>query len=533
MPIRACLFLCLLLATPLAAAGASACNAGTVYEDRDADGRRGPGEPGLPGIRVSDGRTVVATDADGAYRLPTRPGGTTFVIKPAGMAFPRGADGLPVFWRHLPLPDAASLRPGRPAAVDAACDFALVRGSNATVNLQVLLFGDPQPKSMQDVDYYARDIVAPLLGRSGAVADLGLSLGDIVNDDLSLYPAMKAATARLGVPWLHVPGNHDLDFDASGDEASLSTFRREFGPDTLAWEEPQAVFVTLDDVVYRPGQKPAYVGGLREDQFAFLQAYLPTVPRDRLLVVAAHIPFFDAAAEGQPPTFRVADRERLFALLREFPHVLLLSAHTHNQRHYFHDATDGWRGASPLHEYNVGAACGAFWSGVKDAAGIPDSGMSDGTPNGYATMRVRSDGEYSLAWHSARDAADTQIVLHAPKVLRRGAYPAWGIYANVFMGHAGTRVEYRVDDGAWKPMVHVLQPDPALLAENARDDEAAVLRGYDRSPEATPSQHLWRSALPTDLAAGQHRVQVRAFGVSPAREFDAAEILYRLDEAQP
>ena len=52
----------------------------------------------------------------------------------------------------------------------------------------------------------------------------------------------------------------------------------------------------LDDVVYQPGQKPAYVGGLRDDQFAFLEAYLPTVPKDRLLVIGVHIPFFDADA---------------------------------------------------------------------------------------------------------------------------------------------------------------------------------------------------------------------------------------------
>ncbi|WP_267118701.1 calcineurin-like phosphoesterase C-terminal domain-containing protein, partial [Xanthomonas sacchari] len=68
-----------------------------------------------------------------------------------------------------------------------------------------------------------------------------------------------------------------------------------------------------------------------------------------------------------------------------------------------------------------------------------------------------------------------------------------------------------VDDGAWKPMQRVEQPDPALLAENARDDAADALRGYDRSPETIPSQHLWRGALPTDLSVGAHRIEVRAF----------------------
>src|SRR3546814_8679054 len=71
----------------------------------------------------------------------------------------------------------------------------------------VLVFGDPQPKSLTDVDYYRRDIVEPLVGKHGA--RLGLSLGDIVHDDLSLYPAINAVTAALKVPWLHVAGNHE------------------------------------------------------------------------------------------------------------------------------------------------------------------------------------------------------------------------------------------------------------------------------------------------------------------------------------
>src|SRR3546814_12176570 len=61
------------------------------------------------------------------------------------------------------------------------------------------------------------------------------------------------------------------------------------------------------------------------------------------------------------------------------------------------------------------------------------------------------------------------------------------------------------------PMRRVSQPDPRLLVENMRDDLAETLRGYDRSPEAKPSPHLWRAALPTYLAAGEHRVEVRAF----------------------
>ncbi len=399
-------------------------------------------------------------------------------------------------------------------------------GRALDTSLEVLVFGDPQPKSVVDADYFLRDIIEPLRGHTQA--GLGLSLGDIVDDAPALYPLVKAATAELGVPWMYLPGNHDIDLDATGDADSLRSFHRAFGADTHARETSLATFIALDDVIAMPGQKPAYIGGFREDQFAFLEAYLPTLRKDRLLVLAMHIPLFEK--EGKD-SFRDEDRVRLFELLQDFPHLLVLSAHSHTQQHVFHDASDGWNGAQPLHEYNVGATCGAYWSGNKDSKGIPDATMADGTPNGYAAMTVQAGGTYTLAWHNARDAADTQIGLHAPKVLRRGAYPAWGVYANVYMGMDDSRVEYRVDGGEWAPMRKVLQPDPALLAENMRDDLADKLRGYDRSPEAQPSAHLWRAALPTTLAIGEHKVEVRTFDHWQGEL--RATTTYRLEDAVP
>ena len=404
------------------------------------------------------------------------------------------------------------------------CLFAQARAGED--GLRVLVFGDPQVKSAREVDYYRRDIVEPLRGRHGA--QLGITLGDVVDDVPALHPVVKAETARLGIPWLYAPGNHDVDPDATDDAGSLRSFNREIGPDTFIRETGLANFVVLDDVIALPGRKPAYIGGFREDQFLLLEARLPKLRKDRLLVLAMHIPLFEEAGKD---SFRDEDRARLFALLQPFPHVLVLSAHSHAQRHVFHDADDGWQGAAPLHEYNVGAACGSYWSGVEDAAGIPDAMMADGTPNGYAVLTVKPGGDYALAWHNARDATDSQIGLHAPKVLRRGAYPAWGVFANVYMGMDDTRVEYRVDDGEWMPMKQVLQPDPALLVENMRDDLAEALRGYDRSPEAEPSPHLWRAALPTKLEAGEHRIEVRAF--DRWRGEVRASTTYRLEEAGP
>lgn len=478
----------------------------------------------VPGVLVSNGRELVRTDSEGRYRIAVTPGQTVFVIKPPGWREVVDAGGEARHWRHHFPTGSPALRHGGIASTGTATsgwDFGLVPEPAATDHLDMLVFGDPQPNSMRQVDYFQRDIIAPLLDRADAAppgsaqsvfagrpAQLGITLGDIVNDDLSLYPAMRAAHARLGLPWLYVAGNHDLDFDAASDADSLLTFRRHFGPDTFAWETAQASLIVLDNVVYLPGQSPEYIGGLREEQLEFLRAYLDTLAPGRRLLIAAHIPFHDEPQRREG--FRRADRERLFALLARFPDTLLLTAHTHTQRHYRHRQADGWRGQAPLHEYNVGTSNGGFWGGLEDAEGIPDAVMMDGTPNGFARVSMPMTGDYALSWEVARQPDHPGLALHAPRVLRRGAYPGVGLFANVFMGEVGSRVEYRIDGGDWLPMTHVMRADPRVLAINLADDAAPTLRARDRTPEASVSWHLWRTSLRTDLAPGEHEVEVRA-----------------------
>lgn len=494
--------LSVLLLSAISGNVAASCMEGRVV-DPDGDG--------IAAVRVSDGRQLVTTGDDGRFAFAAAPQAPVFVIKPAGHVAPANGEGLPDFWRQ---PDATD------------CSFVLRPEPVTRDALEVLVFSDPQTSDLREVGYYRDDVVAPLVGRHTAA--LGVTLGDVANDDLSLYPAINAVTTMLGLPWLHVAGNHDLD--PADDARSLHSFQAVYGPDTFAWEEPEAVFVGLDNVIAQPAGSSGYTGGLRPDQFDFLKAYLPTVARDRLLVVLMHVPLFDAPAGRE--TFRPADRQRLYDLLATHPRVLVLSGHRHTLQHVFHDAASGWSGAKPLHEFNVGAVSGAFWSGAPDAAGIPDATMSDGTPNGHATLLVHSGGDYALAWHPARvgDGSDatTAMGLHAPRVLRRGAYPAWGVYANVYMGLPDTRVEFRVGEGDWQPMRRVEAADPRLTIENARDDLADALRGRDRSPEAVPSTHLWRGALLTGLPAGEHRVEVRAFDRWQGEQ--RASTSYRLDE---
>lgn len=498
-----------------------------IFNDANRNGVFDPGERGISGVGVSDGVHIVRSGRDGRYRLSAASGKTLFIIKPAGYALSVRSDGLPDFFANQ-AGNANGLKYGGVVNSDTQCkSFALHPAVQAAdTPLSVLVFGDPQPKSAVDVDYYQRDIIAPL--RADPAATLGISLGDIVHDDLTLLPEIKKADSALGLPRLYAAGNHDIDFDAAADAGSLESFRAQFGPDTFAWEEPQANFIVMDDVIYRPGLKPVYIGGLRESQFHFLARYLAGADKNKLLVISAHVPLFQSP--NAPESFRSADRRRLFKLLAPFRDVLLLTAHTHAQNLVRHGPGSDWHGAGRLFEYNAGAACGGYWAGEKDDEGLPDAMMSDGTPNGFARLYISSR-DYRLQWFNARNRPDAAMALHAPQVLRQGAYPGVGLYANVFMARPDTRVEVQIDAGIWQPMQRVDKADPRVLSMNLRDDAATALTGYDRVPEATVSSHLWRFALPTDLSLGEHRIRVRAIDEWLGEV--SQEAVYRLEARQP
>jgi hypothetical protein len=265
------------------------------------------------------------------------------------------------------------------------------------------------------------------------------------------------------------------------------------------------LFVALNNVRYLGG--PRYIGGLREDQFTFLENLLRVTPRDEPVVLMMHIPWF-FPNPSNAETFRMADRARLFALLQDRPNNFWLSGHTHYQRHVFYGAADGWHGASPLHEYNVAAACGGFWGGPPDASGIPIATMWDGTPHGYAILNV--DGaSVRTEYRAARESVSYQIGLHAPEAVKaKLGYVSY--FANVFNGHDGWTVESRLDGRTFNTMRRVLEWDPTYAQQYLAQDVATAPLTTKRLPDPTVCYHLWRTYLPADLTPGEHTIEVRA-----------------------
>lgn len=480
---------------------------GSVFHDRDADGLRDAGEAGIPGVAVSDGRSVTRTDSAGRWTLPRHDDAIYFVIKPRGWMTPVDALNLPRFYYlHKPM-GSPPLRQGGVAPtgpLPGSIDFPLVPRAESDV-FDVVVLGDPQPYSLEEVDYFSQDVLMELVGVD---ALFGVSLGDLVGDDASLFEPLNRAVSLVGIPWYNVLGNHDLDYDAPDDATSDESFERVYGPATYAFQVASVHFLVLDDVRFlgRPTseERPLiYEGGLDERTLDFVEAYLREVPRDELVVALMHIPLV-----GTPMhEVRLDERRRFFEILASHPRSFSLSAHTHIQQHWFLGAEHGNPG--PVHHHlNHGTAAGSWWRGAPDESGIPHATMRCGAPNGHSILSFEGD-RYRVRFKAARRPIDHQMNLFAPAAVSATAAPGTEVLANVFAGSERSQVEMRVAGGPWIEMERVEREDPTYMATRGRE-RAAGIGQLRPSPEPVRSPHLWRAWLPAGLERGAALIEVRS-----------------------
>ena len=251
----------------------------------------------------------------------------------------------------------------------------------------MIVMGDPQPYTRQEVRYYANDCIAELVDTP---AILGMSLGDIVGDDLALFEQVNAVQGLVGVPWYNVIGNHDMNFRSPNDKYSDETYERVYGPTNYAFQYGQVHFVVLDNVYWRGRVDPNsgnhngnYEGRITDSQLKFVGNFLKHVPTDDLVVVCTHIPLPEIY--GQNIQHRTQGLKSLLKLLSSHPHTLSFSAHTHFNHHAFLDHEHGYKNQAghEHHHHNVATGSGSWYRGPKDEQGFPVTTMADGAPNGY------------------------------------------------------------------------------------------------------------------------------------------------------
>jgi 3',5'-cyclic AMP phosphodiesterase CpdA len=493
---------------------------GIVYADQDNDGRRSAGEPGIPGVMVSNQRDVVLTDAEGRYRLPVDGDAIVFVTKPPGYALPLDANSLPQFY-YIHQPDGSppleypGIEPTGP--LPESVDFGLIP-SEPVRQFRVIAFGDPQPRNDQELSWYRDAVVAELLQVD---SDFVIVLGDIMYDDLSLFPRYDEIMRTLNRPVYNIIGNHDINFDADGNRHARETFKRHYGPTYYSFEYGDVHFIALDNLDYAGRNEQGsgqYRGYLHDTHLEWLGDNLRHVDPSKLIVLLAHIPLYTPLADAG--AINTINREALFALLEDRDRVLFLGGHLHITRHQFLGEDLGRRNPVPIHQLATSAASGSWWSGPKSKSGIPITTQRDGVPNGYHVITFDGNA-YREQYKAAGLSEHYQMRIEAPeRQLARDALADAELRVNVFNGTERSEVRFRIgDDGDWIAMERLDGATSRFFEQLRAMHEEAF--GAWMTP--VPTNHIWRADLP-DLPTGVHAITVRTRDMY-GQEFEQTALL--------
>lgn len=493
---------------------------GTVFEDRNGDGRRGKGARGIAGVMVSNGLDVTKTDSDGRWFLPVRSGDSIFVITPSHWTtVGRG----PTSFSYLHQPEGTPLAAKLSSPVieptgtlPASIDFPLVRQPQSQ-RFEVLLFADTQAADAKELGYVRQVLLSATKGTSAAFA---IHHGDAMADDLTLFPQYLSILNETGMVWHHCPGNHDMNLDTVQSCYAFETWKRFVGPTNYAFQHAGATFILLNNVDYfgcggRAERRRPYRGLFGEKQLRFVANMLRRVPPDQLVAVSMHIPLqsFDSPDSAADTT---ADRGALLKLLASRPHTVSFSGHSHTTEHHYFGCSEGFDRNVPHHHHVLTAASGSWWSGPLDSSGVPVAVSRDGTPKGFHILSVDGN-HYATRYVPFGTVADSDM-----RVIVDNTGPQSVIFVDVFNGDLRTRVTGEIE-GEPASVIELSRngvADPYVVEEFAR-------YRYMCKPwvAAAPSSHVWSGALPQKLKSSGKPLIVRV-------RYEDARTLTRRVEAQ-
>jgi hypothetical protein len=249
--------------------------AGVVYDDANGNGRRDAGEPGLPGVGVSDGRALVESGSDGAYRIADGAGRQVFVVLPGDR---RAVGG----W-YKPR--------------EAQVDFALA-SAPAPAEWRLAHLSDTHVHP-GNVDRTRRALALAAERK----VELAVVSGDLIKDALRvgepvarpLFELYAAEVAKAGFPVRSTPGNHEV----FGIERHLSYVRPDhasfakgmyeetLGPRYSAFSRGRIHFVMLDTVGV---DDLWYYGFLDAEQLDWIRRDVARLAPGSVVVTVGHIP---------------------------------------------------------------------------------------------------------------------------------------------------------------------------------------------------------------------------------------------------
>lgn len=413
---------------------------------------------GLAGVVISDGYTVLATDANGEYELePHADAVALFVSTPAGYEFLQTKS----IARHYYLLSEISDRKN--------ANFSLQPLTKNDDDHSFIIWADPQVKNQSDVNKMMSNSVTDvqrLVRSQPGTLFHGICVGDIVWDAHELFADYDKAVGAMGIPFYQCLGNHDMDYNKGGDETSDDTFQKLYGPTYYSFNRGQVHYVVMDNVRYL-GKDRDYDGYFQQNQLDWLQKNLSFVPKEKLVVLCVHI-----------PVHNTKNKTALYQLLAG-RQTHIISGHTH---YHLNDVQEN------IFEHNLGTVCGAWWTGPI---------CVDGTPNGYGVFRAQGA---ELSWYYKATGKDKDYQMSATSSNLNDTQKQ--VIVNIWNYDPAWKNEYWVD-GAGKGSLEQFEGfDPTAYA-NLLGPEKPKPRGF---AEPHKTNHMFRAVVP----AGAREVKVKA-----------------------
>lgn len=475
---------------------------GIVFHDKNENGVFDSGDKPLKDVAVSNSREVAVTNRKGEYELPLHDNSAIFVVKPRNWTVPVDENQVPQFYKMYSTTGISGtkyegLAPTGP--LPESVDFPLLP-SEEPDKLKALIFGDTQPRDHQEIYFMSKDVIPELIGTD---ADFGVTLGDVVFDDLSIYDHLAGSLSPIGVPMWYVAGNHDFDYTGSNSLEARGTWYKKFGPSYYSFSHGPAHFVVLDNVRWiTDGDKRYYRTGLGANQLEFFRNELKRLDDDQLLVIMAHIPW-----EGSTEWYNETEKQEFYNLLGSHSNSVSLVAHTHRHYHHFIGQEAGFPRNEPLHMISMGTVCGAWWTGAPNEFGIPHTMMSDGTPNGYAFLHIVKN-TWKLEWKTAGVPEHVQMHIHAPDAV--SSENEIKVIANIYNALPDAVVKMKIgEEGEWIEMSRIPQVDPVRLAEKERENQLGDVP-WRKMGGDQDSEHIWEASVKPELKPGVYTLQINA-----------------------
>ena len=339
---------------------------------------------GIPGVVVSDGVEVVATDSRGVYQMHSaKQNGYVFISVPSGYEVAaRGV--LPQFHKQV----------AKSAYVCERIDFSLYESGDQT-NHTMLYFGDMhmanRTKDRAQFRTFTSEINEYMKANSSAKV-YAITLGDMTWDQFWYTNAygfdeyLTDVNAIEGLQIFHTIGNHDHDMNATGDFYTVAKFREKLCPNYYSFNVGDIHYVVLDDIECTnatasttDGSVRSYKNNLTSEILDWLKKDLSFVPKTTPLVVTLHAPVHDRNGKAS-----VGNNSVFLSLIYDY-NTTIVSGHSHVLYNVV---------KSKYVEQNSGAVCAAWWWAGKYNPTFNIG--TDGAPNGYRITSVSGKEQNSL-----------------------------------------------------------------------------------------------------------------------------------------